>query len=292
MSSFHNDRYLLGCPVWNCPDWRGSIYPPRAARESWLSYYSQMFGTVEGNTTFYGLPAHETVHHWGKRAAAGFQFCLKFPGSITHEHQLMNCGQPLSAFLDCLQILEEHSCLGPSLLQLPPGFGPQQMPTLVRFLDLLPDRFPYAVEVRNPEWFEALALQRLEQVLRERVMDRVIFDSRPLYSLPASDSSEQESQRRKPRLPVQLTATANQPMLRLIGRNRLEEIEPWLDPWCDAIAGWIQQGMRPVVFAHTPNDGLAPQFAMMLHNRLCEHLPDLHPVQEWPHQPPVQRQLF
>lgn len=300
-SSFHNLAYSIGCPVWNCEAWSGKIYPGSAKREQWLDYYSQVFSTVEGNSTFYGLPSVETVQRWGQRAAKGFEFCLKFPRAITHDSQLLNCDLHLEAFIARLQVLQDAGVLGPSLLQLPPNFSPGQFDDLARFIERLPKRFSYAVEVRHPDWFVGYDNEALNELLVANEVDRVMFDSRPLFSKQPTDETEVESQRRKPNLPVEFVATSQRPMLRLIGRNEIGEVMPWMDQWIQVIGDWIQQGMRPIVFTHTPDDQLAPDFAKLLHNQLVSALTNsgsppgsdgLQPFQDWPHWKPIQGQLF
>lgn len=290
--TFHNSLYTLGCPVWNSNDWRGTVYPQRGAKDQWLNHYSQVFNTVEGNSTFYGLPSLETIEKWGQRSADGFEFCLKFPSVITHEQQLLETRDLLPPFLACLEVLQRHQKLGPSLLQLPPYFSPNQSQTLVDFLKQLPADFPYAVEVRHLDWFQPPHAEALDELLEEHQVDRVIFDSRPLYALPASDESERASQSRKPKLPVAFTAPGSRPMLRLIGRNSVPRVADWLDPWTDQVAEWVSQGKRPIIFTHTPDDAHAPEFAQLFHNHLASKVPGLKPLSQWPHQQPVQRELF
>ena len=53
-------KYHLGCPIRACPEWAGSWFLTKD-RKKWLSDYASVFGTVEGNSTFYGLPALDTV---------------------------------------------------------------------------------------------------------------------------------------------------------------------------------------------------------------------------------------
>ncbi|MEM9410921.1 MAG: DUF72 domain-containing protein, partial [Planctomycetota bacterium] len=77
-------NYRIGCPVWSCPQWRGSVYRPKSPRTNWLREYSEVFTTVEGNSTFYGLPKLETFQRWADETADHFRFVLKFPRSITH----------------------------------------------------------------------------------------------------------------------------------------------------------------------------------------------------------------
>ena len=46
-------------------------------------------------------------------------------------------------------------------------------------------------------------------------------------------------------------------------------------PWLDKVAGWIEQGLQPHVFLHTPDNLRAPQLALRFHQQLGERLPGL-----------------
>ena len=94
-------------------------------------------------------------------------------------------------------------------------------------------------------------------------MDRVIFDSRPLFSRDPDDEIEQVSQQRKPKSPVRKFVTGSRPLLRLVGRNDLSLVEPWVKEWTQQIREWVDAGLEPYVFAHTPDDQFAPDFAAM-----------------------------
>jgi uncharacterized protein YecE (DUF72 family) len=112
-----SDLYYLGCPVWACERWKGSLFTRQAPREKWLEQYSSVFNAVEGNSTFYGLPSLETVRRWATTAQLGFRFVLKFPRTITHEKRLLNAGKETTEFLRILDVLREEDCLGPAMLQ-------------------------------------------------------------------------------------------------------------------------------------------------------------------------------
>src|SRR4051812_44448356 len=89
----------LGCPVWASADWLGTVFTADAKRSDWLRQYATAFNTVEGNSTFYGLPKLETVERWAHDTPPGFQFCLKFPRIISHEHELVNAESDTRVFL-------------------------------------------------------------------------------------------------------------------------------------------------------------------------------------------------
>lgn len=275
--------YFIGCPVWISPEWKGTVYQARAPRHQWLAQYSSVFPTVEGNSTFYALPAVETARRWAAETAPGFRFALKFPQVISHERRLIDCGPESSAFFRFLEALSEGDRLGPSFLQLPPTFDGTEWPKLEMYLRTLPREFPYAVEVRHRDYFDSGPVEtRLDELLTSLEIDRVLFDSRPLYSASATTESEKISQTRKPRSPFRTTVTARRPLVRIVGRDDVEQVERWLNQWADIVAGWIRSGLEPYVFTHTPNDAHAPQMAERFHELLRRQLPELPALPEWP----------
>ena len=274
----------LGCPVWSSPAWPGTFLTRDAKPRDYLAQYSTAFNTVEGNSTFYALPSLDLARRWAAEAAPGFRFALKFPRDISHDQRLIRAERETAAFLQILKVLRDAQRLGPSFLQLPPAFASHQFTTLETYLrGLSREGMPLAVEVRHSDWFDSGTVEReLDQLLTELNIDRVLFDSRPLFSAAPSDPTEIESQRRKPRSPLRHTVTGKHPFLRLVGRNDLEATRPWLVEWAPVIAGWMKRGLAPFVFTHTPDDAYAPAMARALHEELRKHLPDLPELPAWP----------
>jgi uncharacterized protein YecE (DUF72 family) len=287
----HNSLYRLGCPVWNCDSWKGSVYPAAAPKDRWLKSYTQLFGTVEGNSTFYGIPGPDTFRRWAEQADEGFRFSLKFPRAISHESELVGNETETHLFLQGLEILGAAGRLGTTFLQLGPRFSGRQFPALQSYLEHLPKEFPWAVEVRHLEWFEGSLEKDLNQMLEYLEVDRVIFDSRPLYSAPPTDEYEVKSQTRKPRSPIRDFVTGPQPMLRLVGRNDISKVDPWIAEWVPKVATWIRDGLEPYIFLHAPDDAFAPQLAMRFHNALSKSVEGLQPA-EFPYSVEVQKELF
>ncbi len=290
--SVHNPLYRIGCPVWNCDAWKGSIYSASAPKNQWLGSYTQVFNTVEGNSTFYGIPSPNIFQRWADQASDGFEFALKFPRVISHEKELQHAEVETELFLNGLKILNDAGRLGTSFLQLGPRFDGRNLGPLQRYLESLPREFPWAVEVRHLSWFEPPFENELNQLLEYLEIDRVIFDSRPLFSAPPTDEFEIKSQGRKPRSPIRDFVTGSRPMLRLVGRNDVSLAEPWIDEWTPKVATWIRDGLEPYVFLHAPNDAFAPQLAMHFHNALSELVPQINAIDSWPNTPQVQQQLF
>jgi len=285
--------YYLGCPGWACEDWVGSFYSTKS-RQRWLGQYSSVLNAVEGNSTFYGLPKLDTVRRWAAEAAEGFQFVMKFSSAISHDKQLRAAERETEAFLEVLRILQAADRLGPAFLQLPPFFTGRQLPDLESFLRQLPGEFHYSVESRHADYFDQGPVEReFAQLLSEQKIDRMLFDSRPLFSEKPTDKWETISQQRKPRSPVRQTVTASRPVLRLIGRNDVTSIRPWMEQWAKIVADWINDGLMPYVFTHTPDNRFAPQAAAQFHAILTEQIPSLPPLPKWPaRQIQQQQELF
>ena len=117
-----------------------------------LAYYSSKFDTVEVDSTFYRIPREQTALGWKEQTAKGFVFSLKFPQVITHMKMLRNCEDETRAFLERAALLEEK--LGPLLLQFPYSFRTEQVALLDKYLEALPKKHRYVVEVRNKKLLE------------------------------------------------------------------------------------------------------------------------------------------
>jgi uncharacterized protein YecE (DUF72 family) len=272
-------RYFLGCPIWGRKDWIGELFPPRTRADEFLERYAEIFNAVEGNTTFYGVPGARTVARWCAQTPPEFAFCFKFPRVITHERRLRDAGAETRAFVDALAPLGPR--LGPSFVQLPPTFGPGDLPVLAAFLDALPAG-RYAVEVRHQAFFEPTdARARLDDLLRDRGVDRVVLDARGLHSAHGTDPDLLESQRQKPDLPLYAEATGERPLVRLVGHPVLGANDEILAEQAARVAGWIAAGKTPHVFLHMPDDFHAPALARRFHDLLATHV-DVGALPAWP----------
>jgi uncharacterized protein YecE (DUF72 family) len=284
---------FLGCPVWACGHWAEQVYPAKTPRNEWLHWYSRTFNTVEGNSTFYALPKPDAIQRWAEQTPDDFRFALKFPRTISHELELERSEVATREFLECIEPLRVAKRLGPTFLQLGPRFGPDRFSVLTRFLERLPRGFACAVELRHVDWFDSGDHEkRVNDLLRRLEIDKVLFDSRPLFQSPPDDEIEMVSQARKPRTPVRQTVTGKCPMLRIVGRNQIDLADRFLDQWAPIIAGWVQQGLKPYVFAHAPDDKFTVSFARRLAERLQPEIPSADCSIPWPPTPVRQLSLL
>lgn len=270
----------LGLPVWGYRPWIGEFFATNTQPANFLKHYATVFNTVEGNTTFYGLPDKEMVLRWKQQTPEGFKFCFKLPKQITHGKMLRGVDELLTDFFSRLEVLEGR--LGPFMIQLPAGFGPDNMETLRHFLAKLPRRYNYGLEVRHHSFFDKGRNERaLDRLLSSYNIDRVIFDTRKLHSVQKEDEEWKAIQQKKPRLPVRFKTTGIHPILRYVGVNDKLNNTAYLKEWAIVIADWIHQGYHPYVFIHAPDEFYAPKLATYFHSLLSD-LVALPPLPTWP----------
>jgi uncharacterized protein YecE (DUF72 family) len=270
--------YYLGCPGWGVKSWVGRLFPSGTRPAEFLERYAQVFNTVEGNTTFYALPAPEIVERWRDQVPADFRFCFKFPREVTHDKLLIDCAAEVQAFLDRVAPLGNK--LGTLFLQLPPRFDGTLLPRLRAFLAGLPAGLAYAVELRHeaffrdgPEQAEVLVL------LRERRVDLVTMDTRGLHAGRSLQLADVRA--RKPSLPVLVRTTAERPIVRCVPHEQLDAARPFVEPWARQLARWIGEGKRPYFFMHAPDDTFAPEHAYAFHAMVRRQL-DVGELPAWP----------
>jgi uncharacterized protein YecE (DUF72 family) len=140
----------IGTQGWNYQDWVGSFYPPGTRPADFLAIYARAFDTVEVDSTFYAVPAPSTVRSWAARTPPGFLLSLKLPQEVTHENGLRDEAGTTELFFQRARELGDK--LGPTLVQLPPGFEASELPALVNFLPRLPRDLRVAIEFRHRSW--------------------------------------------------------------------------------------------------------------------------------------------
>ena len=262
--------YHICCPICANKRWICQLYEPRSGTRDFLKQYSAVFNTVEGNTTFYGLPSAQTVSNWNVEVRKGFRFCFKVPRTISHEKRLVDAETETEEVFKALSPLGEH--LGPFFLLLPPSFGPGSLPELDRYLASLPDKFSYVVEVRHPEFFLG-ADKELNALLLGHRADRV------LYRASGSD------------VPHPNHALGQHPFVRFMSQPQIEDNIPSLKAWAETVAVWIREGRAPFFFLHhAPDDLHAPRLARLFHDLLAERA-DVGKMPDWPSQGSEQEQL-
>lgn len=160
-----------------------------------MEEYARRYNTVEIDQWFWSLfpgekirlPDPATVREYRRAVPDNFRFTIKIPNSITLTHEYSHdrtkpgrknshflSAELLSEFLDILEPV--HDVLGPLLFQFE-YLNRQKMESqdafeglLETFRSALPERFEYAVEIRNPsyvnvQFFDFLRQQNFSPVL-------------------------------------------------------------------------------------------------------------------------------
>lgn len=70
----NSQNILLGTCGWSYPEWEGEFY--RKGEKRKLHAYSNIFGTVEIDSTFYRYPSKGTVIGWLRYSPINFIFQL------------------------------------------------------------------------------------------------------------------------------------------------------------------------------------------------------------------------
>lgn len=273
-------KYHIGCTVWSLNDWVGNFFTDDAKQEDFLSQYSSVFNSVEGNTTFYNIPNEKTVKNWAEKTPDGFKFCFKFHRSITHYKRLKDVEDDVMRFLETFDPIADR--LGPFHIQLSPQFSSKEFSKLEQMLAYLPNAYGYAVEVRHPDYFDHGKVEnRLNRLLKSYSINRVIFDTRKLHSMKSDEPSIKEAQKKKPKVPVRFETTGSRPFVRFVGANNALNNEPYLKEWAIIVADWIKEGLHPYIFTHAPDKQSQPPIARKFHQILSE-LIAMNPMPAWP----------
>ena len=158
-------RAYIGTSGWNYKHWRNLIYPPKFAQKNWLGFIAEQFDTVEVNTSFYRIPASETIAAWQQATPARFKFALKLWRGITHYKKLINAAEFTRRFLDVADVLDTKR-RGPLLIQLPPNQSKDlaKLDTYLReLMGLLTTRWNVALEFRHDSWLDPEVYRLLDK---------------------------------------------------------------------------------------------------------------------------------
>ena len=173
------------------------------------------------------------------------------------------------------------------MIQLPGSFGPNDLPVLGAFLDAVPNSFAWSVEVRHLAFHAGGDAERpLNDLLHQRAVDRVVLDSRPVFDGPRETPEEIDAWEKKPRVQVRAVATGEQPIVRFIGQTDADANPPYWTKWVDTVVRWLDQGRRPIVFLHTPDNLVSLELCRRFHAEVVDQSdePNLPPA------PPVSTQ--
>jgi uncharacterized protein YecE (DUF72 family) len=263
--------FYIGCPIWSFKGWVGNFYPEGTKPSEFLREYTRRLTTVEGNTTFYAVPAQKTLEGWIEEMRPTFRFCPKVPKAISHEGKLIENIERAREFINVVKQLGPR--LGPMFLQLPPRYSPKLFSDLQAFLAIWPREVRLAVEVRHLSWFDSPHDEALNQLLTEHNMARVTIDTRPIRDLAGEEilagsvyQSLVEARERKPDVPVVPKRTSDFIFVRYIGHPEIEVNNPYLKEWGEYFISQLRENADVYMFCHSPNNLAAPWLARKIYS--------------------------
>lgn len=266
----------FGMAQWQHPAWVDYLYPRSEATGARLGHYAKYFKSVEVGSTFYTDVAPEQIERWAAQVPESFRFCFKVPRAVAHQFNELSeadCLQAWHAFQNLLKPIEP--LLGPTLLQFPATVEVRHLPIITRLCESWELATPLSVEVRSLDFFDKAENESaLLRMLANAQCDKVVMDSRPVFSTEAYCESLIDAQRKKPRVPCHAVVTASHPVVRFIGHPDLERNHIWLDQWMIKLSQWLKEGREPTVFVHSSDNIAAPTLVRWLDEKLQVLLPD------------------
>ncbi len=178
MSAGNSSQLIrFGTSTWAYEGWQGQVYkktyPKSRFKQDCLAEYAgyeykgqRLFRTVGIDHTFYGPPTIKMLAHYAAQLPAAFQACAKvweditvpvFPSGLRYAKKAGLNPHFLDAryFIEMVlapsdDVFREHT--GPFILEFQrTGLDPKMfLPKLDHFLEHVPKRYEYAIEVRNP----------------------------------------------------------------------------------------------------------------------------------------------
>lgn len=169
---------FIGTSGYSFPDWVGPFYPPGTPSREFLPYYTQHFGCVEVNSTYYGIPAPRVLEQMAARTPAGFRFIVKVNQAMTHRGD--DSPELHGKFRDAIQPLKDAGKYHGLLAQFPWAFRRDEASKsrLERLREQLAGE-PMWVEFRHASWMHP----KLPDWLRARDLGYCAVDEPALPGL-------------------------------------------------------------------------------------------------------------
>jgi len=147
---------FIGTSGFSYSHWEGGVfYPDDLPKKKQLEFFSDYFGTVEINNSFYQLPKNQTFINWRKRTPKDFVFAIKISRFITHIKRLNDCERAWKTFLK--RAVNLGPKLGPFLFQLPPNWksDKERLENFIKIIEKNNSNLKFAFEFRHPSWFSS-----------------------------------------------------------------------------------------------------------------------------------------
>lgn len=277
----------FGMAQWQHPDWVNWLYPSSRASGERLRDYAKVFNSVEVGSSFYAQLSSEQLRRWYDMVPDNFCFVFKAPQEVTHQFQTKSETEILALWSQyCQQLQPFEAKLGPVMLQFPASLDHRCLTLIERLCHHWPLSTPLSVEVRNLDFFDKSGHEvLLLKTLADLGVNRVVMDSRPVFSTKAYSPALVDAQRKKPRVPCHPVNTSQNPVVRFIGHPDLERNQNYIHQWLPRLVAWLEAGLTPYLFVHTADNIRAPELACQIEAILSAAIDGYEPTIQLPERP-------
>lgn len=224
----------IGTTGWGEKEWVGNLYPKGTKAAEFLQKYSEVFDTLEMNTTHYQIPDLIKINRWYENSEADFKFCPKIPRAISHHKNLGIGTGIINLFCQSIKGLGEK--LGPCFLQLPPYFNPNQSTILEQFFKEWPKEIVLHIEFRQEEWFLS--------PVKERISSLLIANKKGIVMTDVAGRRDV----------LNIAATNEIVLIRFVGNLGHETDKERIKQWVSTLSDWASFGIKEVFFfLHQPD---------------------------------------
>lgn len=256
-------KIWLGSTGWSMKEWVGTFYPEGAKPADFLKFYAHQFNCIEANTTFYKIPDAATIENWRAATPPDFRFCPKVPQTISHLSDFSQIGKDLPLFIEAMHRLGDR--LGVVFLQLSPAFSPKNLGKVSHFLKNWPKELPLSIEVRHEGFFQKNKSGELSPEAAEYFQ---LLENQGVATCISDVAGRRDVA--FPRL------TAGKMLVRFVSNGLHPTDFERAEDWAKRLADWFKKGLPEMYFfAHSPDNLLSPEIAMLLSEKLRAAIPDL-----------------
>lgn len=237
---------FIGCAKWNKQDLKK--FYPRGTKDE-LEYYATQFNSIELNATFYNHFRTEQIEKWVDRTPADFKFFPKVHRMISHIKRLNNVEESIEMYTSNIRSFGNK--LGMCFLQLHDNFKPANMERLVKAVEFWPKDIPFAIELRNTEWFsDASIANEVYSLFEANGISNIVTDTAGRRDL------------------LHMRLTSPDVFVRYVGANHESDYSR-LDAWIERIKSWANLGMKNLYFfVHQNLEKESPVLSAYLINKI------------------------
>lgn len=285
----YSKKLYFGMAQWQHPAWVGWLYSSHSVSNLRLADYAMLFNTVEVGSSFYTELTNKQLLNWYEQVPDTFRFSFKVPQTVTHSLS----SETLSISCEVLDRFSEQlapfvSKLGVTMMQFPTTVSSDALPLIEELCQRWQLPTPLSIEVRHLSFFDKRENESaFLSMLAAHGKDRVIMDSRPVFSTQAYCDSLVDAQKKKPKVPCHPVRTNRNPVVRFVGHPDLQRNDKYLDQWASKLVDWLKLDVEPYVFIHSSDNVAAPLLAVELEKRVAALYPQYQP---WLNIPQPQQQ--